>query len=134
MICAHYVIVPHSFCTGLFSAKRMKNKMALDLLQSFGAKFSTISRNNEATKNSNACPELFKTARGSGEEDSAGRTIATPNINVSKIMSNFRERGERLEAISSKSSQLNNEAQAYEDLTRQLKDKLEKKNKSWLGI
>ena len=126
----------------LLSATRMKNDVIIDLLKSFGATLSAPARKKEEKQKSheNAREQLLgnrnpSTANVNSDDGNiAGTTVARPSINFGKIMLSFKERGERLEALSAKSSALNNDAQNYSDMTRKLKERLEKKNKNWLGI
>jgi len=126
----------------LLSATRMKNDVIIDLLKSFGATLSATARMKEEKQKSheNARDQLLGNRKisaanvNSGDGDVVGTTVAGPNINFGKILLSFQERGERLEAISAKSSTLNNEAQNYSDMSRKLKERLEKKNKNWFGI
>ena len=120
----------------------MKNDVIIDLLKSFGATLSATARMKEEKQKSheNAREQLLGNRKissanvNNGDGDVVGTTVARPNINFGKIMLSFQERGERLQALSAKSSGLNNEAQNYSDMSRKLKERLEKKNKSWFGI
>lgn len=123
----------------LMIAKRMKDEIATDILKTFGATLLPSSRMRQERSDDNALQELTEGRKKSTTNENTDRsaldqTITRPNINFSKNMLAFQERGERLEEVAAKSSALNDEAQTYSDLTRKMKEQLEKKNKNWLGL
>ena len=74
-------------------------------------------------------------ARAKRDEDAqTGPEAAAASMKLDQLMSAFVERGEKLEETEAKSNKLQEEASEYHKLTKQMKEKMEKKNKNWFGI
>lgn len=74
-------------------------------------------------------------ARAKRDEDvQTDPEAAAASTKLDQLMSAFVERGEKLEGTEAKSKKLQEEASEYHKLTKQFKEKMEKKNKNWFGI
>ena len=108
-----------------FSAMSNENKDMIQLLEQYGAK-------------TNSSEVLFKSAIEE-QKRLKEETPRTTNRKVvaklkgasgamSEAVSALRERGERIEKLDSKTADLQNDAQNYADMAKQLKEKTKKKS------
>jgi hypothetical protein len=93
--------------------------------------FSTAVERNQSIERQSI---LAKKREENRDKDATTGGAATANMKLNNIMSDFQERGEKLGVMETKSNQLMDQAQNYGQLTKQLKEKLKKKNTNWLGI
>ena len=93
--------------------------------------FSTAVERNQSIERQSI---LAKKREENRDKDATTGGAAMANMKLNNIMSDFQERGEKLGVMETKSNQLMDQAQNYGQLTKQLKEKLKKKNKNWLGI
>lgn len=109
-----------------FSAISNENKDMIQLLEQYGAK-------------TNSSEVLFKSAieeQKRLKKDETSRTTTRKAMAklkgasgaMSEAMSALRERGERIEKLDSKTADLQNDAQNYADMAKQLKEKTKKKS------
>jgi hypothetical protein len=95
-------------------------------------RYATLEKAKEANrKKAKECYAVLGKAKESSLNIAANKGTPNAKSSTNKTKAEFNERGERLAAMDNQSSQLMESALNYAGLTKQLKGKLEKKNKNW---